>query len=72
MTISIIERLTKSDSPLVNTVFEFGLTGTLAASVMRIALACWRQTGLIDAIGVTIISLVLWCATLGLYRLWKR
>lgn len=71
MTISMIERLTKSDSPLVNTMFEVGLTGALATGVIRVALAYWRQTSLADAIGITIISLVLWCVTLGLYRLWK-
>ena len=67
----MLKRLTKSDSRFVNAFFEVGLISALATGTIRIILAGWRQSGLADAIGVTIICLVLWCVTLGLYRLWK-
>jgi hypothetical protein len=67
----MLERLTKSDSRFVNTFFEVGMIGALTTGTIRIILACWRQSGLADAIGVTVIGIVLWCVTLGLYRLWK-
>jgi hypothetical protein len=67
----MIERLTESGSPLVNTIFEVGLIGALTGGVLRVALALWKQSGLTDAIGITITGLALWCVTLGLFRLWK-
>jgi hypothetical protein len=67
----MLERLTRSESRFVNAFFEVGLISALATRTIRIIPACWRQPGLADAIGVTIICLALWRVTPGLYRLWK-
>ncbi|HEV2800143.1 MAG TPA: hypothetical protein VGW12_06590 [Pyrinomonadaceae bacterium] len=67
----MIERLTKSKSPLVNGFFEMSLTCLLAGGVVRALIAWWKMSGLTSTIAATCAGLALWGAVLGLYRLWK-
>jgi hypothetical protein len=67
----MIEDLTKSRSPLVNTIFKISHIVVWVYGIITVGVAWFKMSGATYAMVKTGIGLALWWAALGLYRLWK-
>jgi hypothetical protein len=65
----MMRKLTRSDSPAVNTFFFVSLIASLAPFNIAPVLAWLRQSNVTPAVEWSAYSLILWWAMLGVYRL---